>query len=101
MSCAGPARAQIAEENRARRLALPRHRRRLSKAHAKALRPMQAPLALDFPHAAPGVAVGRDPLDSPGASNGPRVGTITHEAAERGAAVRISESRFCVRGEDS
>jgi len=33
--------------------------------------------------------------------NGSRAGTIAIETAERSAAVRISESRFCFRGESS
>ena len=90
--CSGPARAQAAEENRARGLALPRHSRRLPEAHAKALWQTAATLALDFPQAGPGVAAGRAPVDSRRAPNGSRAGTIANEAAERGVAVRISKS---------
>jgi len=51
--CSGQARAQTAEEDRARGLALPRHSRRLPEAQAKARRPIRAALAVDFPPAAP------------------------------------------------
>src|SRR5437867_3002184 len=90
---------QTPEENRARGVALPRHSRRLPEAEAHW--PTRAALAVDFPQTAPGVAAGRDPVGSPRAPNGSRAGTIANEAAERGAAVRISESRFCFRGESS
>src|SRR6185436_3961112 len=92
-------RAQIAEEHCACGLALLRHSHRLPE--AKAHGPAPAALALDFPQAAPGVAAGRDPVDSPRTPNGSRAGTIANEAAERGAPVRISESRFCFRGQSS
>src|SRR4051794_29584180 len=74
--CSGPARAKTAEENRARGLALPRHSRRQPEAQTKAHWPTQAALAVDFPEDAPGVAAGRDAVESPRAPNGSRAGTI-------------------------
>jgi DNA-directed RNA polymerase specialized sigma24 family protein len=63
--------------------------------------PVATALAVDFSQARPGVAAGSDPVDASRAPNRSRAGTIANQAAKRGAAVRISESQFCFRGQSS
>src|SRR5205085_1405650 len=91
------ARAEAAQKNRARGMALPNHRAGLPKTQA----PADAQIALVSPTAAPSIFARHCTVASRRSRDRSCAGEIVHQAPERSAALLVPEIRLWFGGENS